>query len=144
MKELKGIPCELPYVGYLMYDTPPMADGRSRVHLYHPVTKHRCWLTLAKYRLEVSLGRLLKESEEADHQDGDTTNDDVDNIQPLGRYENIVKAVQQLGRTAVYRDLICPVCGVNFQRRAYRVDLKIQRGHTPTCSRKCGGVFSHQ
>lgn len=143
-KEMKGVSCSYPYDGYVLYNTPPMKDGRARVHLYNPRTRNRYWLTLAKYRLEVSLGRFLLPGEEADHRDGNGLNDSLDNLQVLSKAENNAKKREQLGIARTFRELICPVCTTAFSRPANRVDFKIKSGHIPTCSRVCGGKYAHR
>ena len=64
--------------GYLNINS----EGRRTLALYNSPSD-RSSTQYARYILAVSLGRYLTDNEEADHIDGDKTNDDIKNIQIL-------------------------------------------------------------
>lgn len=59
-------------------------------------------------------GRILTESEEVDHIDGDKTNDDIDNLQILTKSENRKKHAKENPKTLI--EVQCRFCGVMFKR----------------------------
>ena len=92
----------------------------------------------ARYLMSCKLGRYLNSDEVVDHIDDDKLNDCLSNYQILTTRENNAK-----GRSRTHRTLICPVCNEAFTKEARQVDHKIASGKTPTCSRTCGGKWSH-
>lgn len=94
--------------------------------------------SVARYNLAVKLGRLLAPNEQADHIDGDKTNDSPDNLQILSAAENNAKAREQLGITAGYVMLECPECFKVFERRRHKTHLG-KGGAFTACSRVCAG-----
>lgn len=80
-----------PYVGWQMYKPYVMKkQGRSYVGL----RKDGIWKmrTLARFNMEINLGRELKYEEQVDHIDEDKTNDNIENLQILPALENSRKA----------------------------------------------------
>lgn len=65
-------------------------DGRKIVILYDGV--NRSARQLAKVKLEIHLGRLLRKGEEVDHEDEDKTNDHISNLRPITSTKNRQKA----------------------------------------------------
>ncbi len=135
----KSKPCKYPYLGYVYYRS--VLDGRVCYYLYKSKNGKRKLLTRARYRMSVALERRLKKREHVDHIDGNKRNDKISNLQILSPQQNNAKAIKETGRTQKWKKLICPVCELRFKRKAHRVDLKIQRGGRPTCSRECGYKF---
>lgn len=85
----------------------------------------------------VHLGHDIPEGYEVDHIDNDCTNDDISNLQLLTIEEHLRKTIEfnTTGRT--YTTLICPVCGVKFQRETRQI-----KSENPKCSRRCNGKSS--
>lgn len=140
--ENKMVPAEYPFTGYLMSEFYNEKEGRYYVGLYpsdknselRPTTRSR-----ARYMMSVHLGRLLEPYEQVDHKNGDSLDDRIDNFQILTVGDNNRKYREQSGTKAVLVDLVCPICGAEFQiaERNYRFHTK--RGRTEfSCSRKCG------
>jgi hypothetical protein len=129
------------FEGYVVYKRLDKSQGRYMALLYHPTTKHRTTMSWARYLMTEHLGRFLhKHLETVDHINGDKLDDSLDNLQLLTRGDNARKS--HLGsRTLVV--LICPICGVQFSRRQGQTHL-IKGGRPTCCSRRCGGIRSHQ
>ena len=51
----------------------------------------RTTIALARYKMSVKLGRMLRDDEQVDHIDNDKTNDSIDNLQLLTPEENRAK-----------------------------------------------------
>lgn len=64
---------------------------RYVVDVYYDGRKHT--MLLARLRLEIKLRRRLLPGETVDHVDGDCTNDNPDNLQPLSLADNARKAL---------------------------------------------------
>jgi hypothetical protein len=110
-------------------------DGRRVVDLFNS-NKDRTTTAYARYLLGVKHNRILEDWEEADHRDDDFTNDCIDNLQILESVAHRRKSAQNRGgRTIV--SLICPVCGITFEREKRQVKVAY-----PKCSRHCNGVAS--
>jgi hypothetical protein len=110
-------------------------DGRARVDLVNG-KKDRTTISLARYLLGVQAGRFLDDDEEADHIDGDGTNDALSNLQVLSVEQHLKKTVSEMPPRKV-STLTCPHCGVIFTR------FTNQTGHRKNsfCSRSCSGKF---
>lgn len=65
-------------------------ENRNMVCLFNS-NKDRTTIALARYRMAVKLGRMLREDEQVDHIDNDKTNDDINNLQILSAEENRAK-----------------------------------------------------
>jgi len=59
-------------------------DGRQHIILYDYATNLRRTVSYPRYLLEQKLGHKLEDWEDADHIDNDKTNNDINNLQPLG------------------------------------------------------------
>ena len=57
-------------------------ENRNMVCLFNS-NKDRTTIALARYRMAVKLGRMLRDDEQVDHIDNDKTNDDINNLQIL-------------------------------------------------------------
>ena len=93
----------------------------------------------ARYLMSCHLGRFLKEEEHVDHIDDNPMNDVIENLQILTQQENNAK-----GKSRSYITLTCPVCNKEFTKESRNLKHKLQQGKKPTCSRSCGGKYSHK
>jgi hypothetical protein len=144
-KLVKGKILGHPFLGYKGYKIWHKGEGRFYVCLVPLVDGlKRTTITLAKYKLSRHFGRRLSKHEQADHIDGDKSNDRLANLQILTQKQNRNKQQIELGISAKWRTLKCPNCGVKFKRKAHRVDFKLQQGLQPCCSRRCGGQYSRR
>lgn len=135
---------QYPYSEYKLYVVLHRKEGRRLACLVKAGSLERTTVSYARYLMSVHLGRLLRKDEQVDHIDGDKSNDQLSNLQILNQKQNLKKQCIELGKSAKWRTLKCPNCGIEFKRRAHRVDFKIQQGVKPCCSRKCGGQYSHR
>lgn len=113
-------------------------DGRKRCVLYFQKGK-TVSKQYARLLLEVKLGRLLTENEEADHIDEDLKNDSIENLQVLSKEDHKKKSgmISSL-RTSQRLKMICPECSKEFECRQYRAKLTAK----PCCSRSCTSKFN--
>lgn len=105
-------------------------DGRKRVDLFNS-NKDRTTISYARYLLSVKEGRVLSEDEEADHKDGDRSNDHTDNLQILVKPKHKKKTKIEKGGVKTLC-LTCASCSSVFLRRD---DSK--RPKQTFCSRTC-------
>lgn len=138
------IELEYPYsedfkAGYLVVNKEP-----RRTLCLIKYDKSRTSTSYARYLMSIKIGRYLEENEHVDHIDGDSLNDNIDNLQILSPSENNRKRDTQLGIKETIIQLVCPVCKSEFSRSKNRVSHKLKNGKTPCCSRKCGGIHSHK
>lgn len=121
--------------GYLV--TNP--EGRKTLILYNS-TSDRSSTQYARYLKAVQIGRYLTNEETVDHINGDKTDDSIENLQILSMLENNRK-------THCLPDIIltCPICKVVFTRTRSALRGKRDRAAQGkiTCSRSCGGKYSH-
>lgn len=118
-----------PFIGYKGYRIWHAKEGRWYVCLV-PIAGfalRRTTITMAKYKLSVKHGRVLDKKEEADHIDGDKSNDALENLQILTSKENRRKAVVESGlsRPRHLRKSIIKLHsrGYNFVEIAKRLNL---------------------
>lgn len=116
--------------GYLVTNK----ENRKMVILFNN-SKDRTTTAYARYLLSCKEQRFLKKSEQADHIDGNKTNDSLENLQILSPKNNHNKTFK-VGQTMI--KFSCPVCNKNFELTA-RQSHKLN----PTCSKRCGGIKSH-
>ena len=115
--------------GYLLTNK----ENRKTIILYNS-DNNRSSTQYARYVLAVSLGRYLTPDEEADHIDGDKTNDNFNNLQVLSKQEHLIKTKSETYLNSRVT-LICPRCNSSFTRtRAY---VKSHSGSKLHCSRPC-------
>lgn len=101
-------------------------------------------MSYARYLMCCHLNRFLKKEEHVDHIDNNKLNDCIENLQILSAKENNIKKNSNLGiKLEEDIELNCPICGIKFIRPARNIKFKIKNGKNPTCSRKCGGIYSH-
>lgn len=118
------------------------SDGRKTLTLYNS-HKDRSSTQYARYLMAVKIGRLLTPQEHVDHKDDDKTNDNINNLQILSLRENNIKTHKKPDE-----NFICPICLKPFSRTRTQLNkMKKWRDgkrHEITCSRSCGGKFSHK
>ena len=85
------IPVEPPFTGLWKHAyVVKNKENRNMVCLVNDA-KDRTTMALARYRMSVKLGRMLRDDEQVDHIDNDKTNDSIDNLQILSKRDNIAK-----------------------------------------------------
>lgn len=116
-------------------------DGRSRIVIVDDEGKHTS-KSYPRYIVEKNIGRELYPEEDVHHKDGDTTNNNIDNL------EIIMHGEHQRIHSQKYFDKeeVCCVCGKTFiftakQQRTYYADLKRGKKRGITCSKHCAGVL---
>lgn len=119
-------------------------DGRKHVIVIDG--DKRRTISYSKFLLEDKLGRPLNDNETCDHKDGDFTNDNLDNLQPLSRKENAAKAfIDCPHKRAKMVQFCCPYCGAQAEKLKSIVDHNRRLGRAgPYCSRQCAGKASHK
>jgi hypothetical protein len=98
----------------------------------------------ARYLMSCHLKRYLTREEHVDHIDNDKLNDKVENLQLLSIADNNRKKNAFLGITKTFVKRVCPVCNTDFERDCRNISYKLKNGKTPTCSRRCGAIFSNR
>ena len=111
--------------GYLVTNS----ENRRTLILYNSSTD-RSSCQYARYLLAVKIGRFLTAAEEADHIDGDKTNDSVANLQVLSKAANIRKSakgiqITQHGTLSMHRYCKCTEC--KEAKRAYNKAYALKR-----------------
>lgn len=132
------IPAHPPFEDYAVYKG-QRDNGRFYVTLVHKITKKHRLMSYARYRLSVKLGRELLSGEEADHRNGNRSDDTLKNLQVLPKLSNLRKAIIETGRSAKFTELSCPECGVAFVRESRTVKSRQKNGCQLFCSRLCSG-----
>ena len=100
-------------------------ENRNMVCLVND-SKDRTTIALARYRMAIKLGRMLRDDEQVDHIDNDKTNDDIENLQILSPEENRAKyqATQPHGihgtGTMYKHGCRCPLCKAHKHDEAIR------------------------
>lgn len=101
-------------------------------------------ISYARYLMTCKLKRYLDKAEHVDHIDNNKMNDTIDNLQILSITENNKKDRSFRNIKAKTITLKCPVCNIIFEKRFYQITNKLKNNKIPTCSRKCGGIYSHR
>ena len=112
-------------------------SGRRNVVVYDPSNQKTKSVAYAKVKLECFLGRKLHPGMHADHKDENPSNDAIENLEELEAVANKTKSNKK--RTQPKPRYICPACGKEFERYAYKVTTL-----TPACSRSCGAIVGSQ
>lgn len=111
-------------------------ENRNMVCLVNGA-KDRTTIALARYRMAVKLGRMLRDDEQVDHIDNDKTNDDINNLQILSKEDNMAKyqETQQHnvhGTTSMYRSgCRCALCKEHnsaYQKRYRETHPEFMKG----------------
>lgn len=88
------IPVEPPFTGLWKHAyVVKNKENRNMVCLVNS-NKDRTTIALARYRMSVKLGRMLRDDEQVDHIDNDKTNDSIDNLQLLTPEANRAKYLE--------------------------------------------------
>lgn len=115
----RSIKAPKPYRGYRVYGPRLENTGRWSVSLWHPETKRQFTKSLARFVMEVGLGKKLRDSQHVDHIDGDPHNDRWDNLQVLEVRDNVIKGSTNGLIARKFIAFYCPVCGKrNVKRNA--------------------------
>lgn len=127
----KSIKSPKPYKGYDVYGPRIENTGRWSVSLVHRETKKQFTKSLARYVMEVGLGRRLFHNVHVDHIDGNCLNDKWNNLQVLKASENISKANPNMVATAtVFK---CATCRTSVtQTKSRHLDSRVR-----FCSKVC-------
>ena len=128
-----------PYKGYKVYGPyPDRSQGRETISLVRP--GHRTSTPYPRYLMAMKLGRLLGRDEEVDHIDGNPLNNAMENLRILTPAENKARNTKPLVQ------LVCPNCGLAFERKRKRVRESWGGNvQVPTCcSRRCSGQYQHK
>jgi len=118
-------------------------EGRRIVHIISPNGNRKC-IQYAKYLLEVAMGRHLLKTEEVHHIDGDSTNDSLNNLEPINR----IKHRQQHSRIYYGEWVTCVWCGSKFwlspKQQSSRTGNRKRNKLGPFCSRYCSDKYGQQ
>jgi hypothetical protein len=130
-----------PYENCVYYEVHHKKMNRWFTCLIDKTTKGRNTIARAKYVLETSLGRKLKEGYQSHHVNEKTDDDRVENLEEKLRHDHVSdhnKARHPIH--CVY--LNCTQCGKTFSRemRNYRHKATKQNQQNWFCSRKCLGL----
>jgi HNH endonuclease len=112
-------------------------DSRNRVTLVR-LDYTGTVMSYARYLLSVKIGRILYDNEEADHINGDPTDDSIDNLQILSLEDHKKKSASE--RVCEEDTLVCANCLKEFQRPS-RVQ-RYKHNENKFCSYKCNGKFN--
>lgn len=106
----------------------------------HPKANTKGLYPLHRVLMENELGRLLKTGEVVHHKDGDTTNDELDNLELTETSEHSRHHGLERGEMI---DIVCVICSKRFQLPRYRYKLRMKRSKSGglACSRACGYVM---
>ena len=114
-------------------------DNRARIYLVDDEGNKK-FMSYPRYLMEQKLGRKLLPEEDVHHKDGNTLNNELDNLEILMHGEH------QRMHSTKYFDTIetCMVCGRRFIMTGHKwaklmVDLRRGRNRYLTCSKQCAG-----
>lgn len=116
-------------------------DKRSRVVIVDDNGNHTS-KSYPRVLMEQYIGKELSPDEDVHHKDGDTTNNDINNLEIITHGEH-----QKFHSTKfVDTEKICCVCGKKFmytgkQLQRYYSDLRRGRNRKITCSKRCAGIL---
>lgn len=125
-----------PYTGYTLYKVLHKKENRYMAILVSP--NHRTTIAYAKYVLETSLGRKLRDGFQAHHRDEDTLNDEVYNLEE--KHKDRHRADHNAVLKARYLLIECPVCFKEALIPYRQTHWGKRTGTRTTCSRKCGAM----
>ena len=128
-----------PYAGYRVYGPRVENTGRRSLSLVHAITKRQFTITTARYIMAVYLGYVLPADKHVDHIDGDSTNEDVKNLQLISGAANVSKGAHDGMHSRITVTGTCPYCHEQFTRISHPTTL---RGNLLTfCSRSHATKF---
>lgn len=111
----------------------PSLYGRKYVKLVKPGTDEQITLMLSRALITVQLNRILSEHETVDHIDRDKTNDNISNLQLLGRQSH---SAEDAIRGEV-SPINCPICNVEYYPSLNDIWNLKNINIIPVCSKKC-------
>lgn len=119
-------------------------DGRKRVIIRYSDLSMSV-RSYARFLYEQKNGKLDKLLT-VDHIDEDFRNDNIENLQPLTRKENIQKAWKAgTNKPKEWFTANCQICNNLFTRPKNIVDHNLKQGKAgPFCSRKCAGTYNQK
>ena len=120
--------------GYLVTN----GKGRRTVILYNS-NEHRSSTAYARYKMAVSCGRYLLDTEHVDHIDHNKSNDELYNLQILSISDNNLKESKRRGKVVV--EMICSYCDELFVRRLANSCLAPRYSNRVFC---CGKTCSYK
>lgn len=114
----------------------------ARTEPRHPKANAKGLYPLHRVKMENKLGRLLEADEIVHHRDGDTTNDDDDNLEVMLNPHHSSHHARLRAPDPVR--CVC-ACGVTFAMKpaAFRLAMKRNKSGAVHCSRRCGGRYTH-
>lgn len=122
---------------YTLINAPDCYPG----HVY--IRKNRkaryCYEHHAVYWL--NKGVLPNKLQVIHHKDGDTRNNNFDNLELLSRSEHNRNHARERGKTMLL--IKCPVCGIEFEREKRHSFLSKRKDRFTTCSPRCSGKLTH-
>ena len=105
------------------------ANGVTRTKLY------------SRFKMEQKLGRELGSDETVDHIDGDKTNDNIENLQILGRVEHAKKDAKR----ALPVEIVCVLCGAKALKKGSYLRGSAKKGRAgPFCTKSCAGKYGQR
>lgn len=113
--------------------------GRRRVDLKNSKIE-RTTISYARYLKCVELGYIISQEFEVDHVSRDCSDDSKGNLQILSIQDHLEKTKKELKTGRSILELICPYCGINFQREI----RNIKPNSLPKCSRRCNALYNRQ
>lgn len=131
-----------PYYKYTVNGPYLREDGRKHVCLVHTVTRKKLTVSYPKYKVELKIGRLLKDNEEIHHKDGDFRNNEWSNLEikncTLHRREHNIKYKENI-------EVECFQCKKIFivtplKQRRKRQNIK-RKNKNYFCSKRCIGIY---
>ena len=118
-----------PYIG---------KDGRKRCVLYfnkgNTISK-----SYPRLVVESQIGEKLPDDVEIDHQDKNSSNDEVDNYQLLTKEEHRENSkVESFVATSKKQLILCPMCNTPF----FATQTRLKNTNHPCCSRSCSSRYN--
>lgn len=112
-------------------------DGRKRVDLVN-TGKDRTTISYARYLVCVKMGYILSSDFEVDHINKDRTDDRLENLQIMSKFDHREKSRKEMTTGRNTRVLSCVICGSEFEREVRQI-----RYRNNLCSRSCNGKMSN-
>lgn len=121
----KGFECV-----YVNVNKEPRRVATLHKHKYNTSMSYAKYLYTSHYMCDIA------EGDEVDHINGDRMDDRIENLQVISKTYNIRKSK----KPKEMLELKCPVCGTMFLFQKGSLNTH----PNPCCSRRCGGIKSHQ
>ena len=98
----------------------------------------RTSISFARYLVSCYFGFYIPDEYVIDHIDGDSLNDSIANYQILTQQQNILKGFIETGRSKVFSEFRCGVCGCIFSKPRNQTHL-VKPAKSTYCNRSCSG-----